>query len=342
VDTRGPWFLGASPWHSAAAALYLARSAATLVAARLSRAPVLAHVNITGRGSTIRKVVLLSVARLIGLRYMLHVHDPAYADDFQQRGTFMRSAVRHLFGRAQLVIVLGQRDKSLLEQALKLAPARTIVMHNAVPDPGADNPPHRGKPECHLLFLGYLSARKGVPELLQALASKELLATKWRLTLAGGGPVDEFRQVSASLGLSGRVTFPGWLDESAARAACADADILVLPSHAEGLAMSVLEGLAHGLAVVTTPVGAHSEAIDDGVSGLLVPPGNVGALANALLRLIDDEPLRTSLQCGARRRYLEKFDIGPYAARLSHVHTVLLSGQSAAADETRPATIKQA
>ena len=55
--------------------------------------------------------------------------------------------------------------------------------------------------------------------------------------------------------------------------------MLVLPSHAEGLAMSVLEGLAHGLAVVTTPVGAHAEVIEPERSGLLTPPGDIAALA---------------------------------------------------------------
>ena len=131
----------------------------------------------------------------------------------------------------------------------------------------------------HLVFLGHLSARKGVPELLEALASPALAALPWRATLAGGGPVDEFRARAAALGLADRVAFPGWIDQPAASALCAAADILVLPSHAEGLAMSVLEGLAHGLAVVATPVGAHAEVIEPEQSGLLVPPGDVAALA---------------------------------------------------------------
>ena len=159
------------------------------------------------------------------------------------------------------------------------------------------------------MFLGYLSARKGVPELLEALASPAMAALPWRATLAGGGPVDEFRARADALGLAGRVAFPGWIDQSAASALCADADILVLPSHAEGLAMSVLEGLAHGLAVVTTPVGAHAEVIEPERSGLLMPPGDVAALAAALARVIGDPELRERLRAGARQRFLDRFDV---------------------------------
>ena len=88
--------------------------------------------------------------------------------------------------------------------------------------------------------------------------------------------------------------------------------------------MAVLEGLANGLAVITTPVGAHPEVIEPEVSGLLIAPGNVEALSGALVRVIDDEGLRQRLRAGARRRFLEKFDIGSYAVRLSQLHVSLL------------------
>ena len=101
----------------------------------------------------------------------------------------------------------------------------------------------------------------------------------------------------------------------------------MLPSHAEGLAMSLLEGLAHGLAVVTTPVGAHAEVIEPEQSGLFVPPGDVAALAAALARVIDDPALRDRLRAGARQRFLDRFDVRSYAARLAGLHVGLLGGR---------------
>jgi glycosyltransferase involved in cell wall biosynthesis len=180
-----------------------------------------------------------------------------------------------------------------------------------------------------LLFLGYLSDRKGVPELIAALGNPLLKRLDWQATLAGGGDASAYRAMAAQYGIEDRIAFPGWLDRAAVEESCLQAACIVLPSHAEGLAMAVLEGLSHGLAVITTPVGAHAEVIQSEVSGLLVPPGDVKALAESLCRVIEDRDLRTLLQQGARRRFLEKFEISAYAKHLSALHSDLLADAEA-------------
>jgi glycosyltransferase involved in cell wall biosynthesis len=325
VDSRGPWFLGASPLCIGFSAAYLAAALLRLATVRLFARPCVIHANITGRGSTVRKVILLTFARAVGLRYLLHVHDYNYADEYRRRKALTRALIATMFRSAEKVVVLGSRDREALASLLQLPQHQIAVMPNAVPDPLPDPASERSPAgPCHLLFLGHLSTRKGVPELLQAFAQPALLSRRWRATLAGGGPVDEYRRLAADLDIAERVEFPGWVDEAQVRELCANADILVLPSHAEGLAMAVLEGLSHGLTVVTTPVGAHPEVIEQGVSGILVPPGDVGALAGALMRVIDDGSLRRQLGAGARRRFLEKFDICGYAERLNQLHASLL------------------
>jgi glycosyltransferase involved in cell wall biosynthesis len=171
-----------------------------------------------------------------------------------------------------------------------------------------------------IVFLGRLSERKGVPELLSALGSPVMAGLRWQAVLAGDGPVTEYRQQASAMGLSDRVDMPGWLDVNRTRALCRRADILVLPSHAEGMAMAVIEGLAHGLAVVTTRVGAHEEAVTDGESGLFVPVGDRDALAATLVRLVGDPALRNRLSAGARARYLSQFSMAAYQRRLEELY----------------------
>lgn len=331
LDTRGPWFLGSERWRIPLSAIYLASAALRIAWTGFTSRHTLIHVNITGRGSTLRKLVLTAIARAVALPYVLHVHDYDYAAELRARGKVVRGLVRGMFAAAQQTIVLGAEAERTLRAELALPDAGILVLPNAVPDPSPA--PLTGVDEAaaspiHLVFLGYLSARKGVPELLEALASAVLAALPWRATLAGGGPVDEFRAKADALGLANRVDFPGWIDQRAASALCASADILTLPSHAEGLAMSVLEGLSHGLAVVATPVGAHAEVIEPGQSGLLTPPGDVPALSAALARVIADKALREHLRTGARQRFLDRFDVRSYSIRLVRLHAGLLGDRS--------------
>ena len=331
IDTRGPWFLGSARWRIPMSGLYLVAAAFQITWAGIAGQPTLLHVNITGRGSTLRKLMLMAIARAVALPYVLHIHDYDYAADVRAQGELMRRLVRGMFAAAAQIIVLGTEAERTLRAALALPDAPILVMPNAVPDPHPAPRATAGVAPAdpvRLVFLGHLSARKGVPELLEALASPALAALPWRATLAGGGPVDEFRAQAAALGLADRVAFPGWMDQAAASALCAAADILVLPSHAEGLAMSVLEGLAHGLAVVATPVGAHAEVIEPEKSGLLTPPGDVAALAAALARVVGDPALRERLRAGARERFLDRFDVRSYSARLARLHVGLLGDRS--------------
>jgi len=318
VDSRGPS-------HIAVAPFYLFGALCQLLVARLTQKHVVAHINVAGRGSTIRKLVIFLFNRAIGLPYVLHLHDYDYADDFNRRSRIVKSLIFRMFRRAAVVVVLGRRDRDIALRLLGLRDDRVMTLHNAVPDPGPTSR-RRVRPEepCHLLFLGRLSARKGVPDLLHALATISLRDLKWRLTLAGDGPLEDYRQLAGSLGILDRLKFTGWLGEAEVAALCGEGDVLVLPSYAEGLAMSVLEGLAHGLAVITTPVGAHCEVIEPDVSGILVPVGDRTALADSLARVISNAVLRQQLADGARRRFREKFEVGGYAARLEQLHAALL------------------
>jgi glycosyltransferase involved in cell wall biosynthesis len=331
IDTRGPWFLGGAPWRVPLSIIYLAAAALRVAWVGIIGRRSLLHVNITGRGSTVRKLLITAIARAVRMPYILHVHDYDYAADVYARSQVMRRLVRGMFAAAEQTIVLGPEAERTVRAALTLPEARIRVLPNAVPDP---NPAPRAglsvsaASQVHLVFLGHLSARKGVPELLEALASPALAALPWRVTLAGGGPVDEWRARAATLGLEDRVSLPGWIDQPAASALCAGADILVLPSHAEGMAMSILEGLAHGLAVVATPVGAHTEVVEPEQSGLLVPPGDVAALSAALARVIADMALRERLRVGARQRFLDRFDARSYSARLAGLHVGLLGDRN--------------
>lgn len=312
TDTRGPrWFAGTSFARLLGAILIMAKD-------RIIAPERIHHIHVAGRGSTSRKLILTEAARFLGCYHVLHLHDYDYASDFAARSPRQQFLIRRMFQYADCVVALGQRDRTMLTTLLGVDERRIVVAHNCVPDPGARN--DRVGETPLIVFLGRLSERKGVKELLLALSHPIMKELRWRAVLAGDGPVEDYRRQAAAMALSNLVEMPGWLDADKARALCARADILVLPSHAEGMAMAVIEGLAHGLAVVTTRVGAHEEAISDGETGIFVPVGDKDALAAALAKLVGDPEIRNHLSAKGRAHYLNHFSMKAYMRSLENLY----------------------
>lgn len=307
AESRGQGSAALSPLHAA-------RVAARMTGLRLGGRLALVHLNVAERGSIWRKGVLLAWARLLGVPVLLHLHAAQVLAFHAGLGPVRQRLVAALFRNATRVVVLGEpwRDWTA---SLGVDPSRIAVVRNGVPVPEAVPVPRRPGEPFRLLFLGNLSARKGVPELLAALARPELAGVAVHLTLAGGGEA-AFREMAASLGVAGRVTFTGWLNAPGTAARLAQADALVLPSHDEGLPLVILEALALGVPVVSTPVGAIPEVLEDGCTALLVAPGEPAALAAALARLVADDGLRQRLSAAGHALYEREFTLARFAGRL--------------------------
>ncbi len=307
--------------RAALSVLHAGRVAWRILWLRLGGRLALVHLNVAERGSVWRKGALLLVARLLGVPVLLHLHAAQVIAFHAALGPVRRRLVGAMFRAATRVVVLGEPWRRWVTE-LGVAPGRVAVVRNGVPRPAREPvPPMPGAP-FRVLFLGNLSARKGVPELLEALGRPELAGVRLRLTLAGGN-AEAFRPAVAALG--GRAVLAGWLDADGAAAALADADALVLPSHDEGLPLVVLEALGLGLPVLTTPVGAIPEVLRDGDTALLVPPGDAGALATALARLATDESLCERLSRQGLALYEREFTVARFAARLREQQRLCLS-----------------
>lgn len=323
IDTRGPKYRPAVwPFYFLSSVFQVVRSA--------PRRP-LVHIHVAANTSTLRKVLIASVVRMLGLRYVLQLHDPKYADFYGRLGSWAQARIRTMYGKADRVIALGRPAAAMIHELLRVPRERIEIVANAVPGPATVEREQRDTAVPRILFLGELHRRKGVHDLVDALARDEVAHLPWHATLAGGGAEQpDFEAQAAQAGITDRLDFPGWLPQPRIRELLADADILVLPSYAEEMAMAVLEGMAYGLCVICTPVGAQAEVVTDRVSARVVQPGDVGALAEALAACIADPGLRDRLGRGARRVYLERFNIDDYPERLMAVYRHALAPRSEA------------
>lgn len=146
----------------------------------------------------------------------------------------------------------------------------------------------------------------GLADLLRAFARRPFDA---RLVLLGEGPEGPaLRRLSRRLGIEPEVEFVGRVDHRDIPAYVGSADLMVSPARSDTVSVSLLEGMACGLGVVATDVGGTSEFVRDWESGLLVPPGEPGRIADALERLIADPALRRRLGEEARKTILGSAD----------------------------------
>jgi glycosyltransferase involved in cell wall biosynthesis len=192
-------------------------------------------------------------------------------------------AVRWLLRRARLAICPSE---ALSEAARELGARDVRIVPSGVSLPESVSPP---EDPPHVLFVGRLSEEKGVAELVEATAGL-------RRVVVGDGPLRSL--VPDTVGF----VAPGALGPYFERAA-----VVVCPSRREGYGVVAREAMAYGRPVVACAVGGLADAVEDGVTGLLVAPRDARALRQALERLLADPDLRARLGAAGRERARERF-----------------------------------
>jgi glycosyltransferase involved in cell wall biosynthesis len=233
----------------------------------------------------------------LGIVALVHLPLSADLDSGRAAADFVEGERRAL-AAARLAIVTGRATLSLLER-YDLPSGRVVVI-----EPGTDRMPRAPRsPDgtLTLLTVAALTPTKGYDILIQALSSLKQL--DWRLLCAGSvtrhrETVQRVRTLVDLHGLEARVSLLGELDDSALHQRYQEADVFVSASRQETYGMALADALAQGLPVVATSTGASREFVGD-TAGLLVPPGDPDALAQALERVISDRELRERFTRGA-------------------------------------------
>ncbi|ALK96343.1 hypothetical protein AB595_05665 [Massilia sp. WF1] len=285
--------------------------------------PAVVHVHAASRASFVRKSIVLLIARLAGCKTIFHLHGGGFRQFATvEAGSLMRRWIRHTLEASSVVITLSNGWADFVHG---FAPkAKVAVVPNSVPLPAPSGVPEEPQ---RILFLGRLEAAKGVFELLGAGARLAPRFPALRLVFGGEGDAGAVRARAAELGIADRIELPGWLGPGERDAQLARAAVFCLPSHAEGLPMSMLEAMAAGRAVVASSVGGIPETIVDGDNGLLAPPRDERALAAKLEQVLGDGALRTRLACRARATIEQHYSTEVVCGQLSALYRELAGTQ---------------
>lgn len=246
-----------------------------------------------------------------------------------------KSLDKFLYNRSRKVIAVS-RAASLRFAEYDSAPDKLVVIPNGVnltqfkPMP-ADRKLREelGIEEGPVLVgtLGQLIPGKGQDVLLKAAKRVAEQAAEVNCVIVGNGNTayrNTLEDLSAGLGIKNKVRFSGYREDIPQIMSCLDIVVLPSTSHLEGLSRVIIEAMACGKPVIATDAGGNPEAVEDGKTGILVPPGDPDELARAILELARDADQRKRMGEAGRKRAEQLFSIEMNVERIEKIYEEIL------------------
>jgi glycosyltransferase involved in cell wall biosynthesis len=272
-----------------------------------------------------------TAARLLSIPHLMTMHGGLTVTKALRRRVALRWAMR----RSRFAVAVSGATRDQFARDLGVRPNRFTVVHNGVPVIRGDATRVRAEfgvtpTDTVILAVGTLEKNKNHRGLIEALSRLQQggLTVPWKLVIAGGRGGDQHQpllELVRALGLEGRVHIVTNRNDIADLQALAQ--IFVMPSLWEGLPMAMLEAMVAGNAVIASATGGIPEAVSDGADGILVPPGDVDALARNLRALLENTNRREQLAAAARARAHGEFTVEVMARRYLDLYQTMMTGR---------------
>lgn len=238
------------------------------------------HIHHASRGSFMRKSLLVLIGKIFGKKIILHIHGGGF-HNYYRRSKLMKPFIRWTLEHADAVVCLSEMWKEYYSSTFRLK--HLAIINNVIEKPTITGE-HMQNGSLRMLFLGHVTEKKGVFDLLQVLANnRDQFRHKVKVTIGGVGEVERLEKTISEQQFNGDVKFAGWVNGGKKAELLNNCDIYVLPSYFEGLPISILEAMSYGKPVISTNVGGIPEIVKPGYNGWLFQPGDQEAL-NAIIR----------------------------------------------------------
>lgn len=287
------------------------------------------HINTSlNRRAYWRDLAYLLVAKMCAARVVYQVHGGALPRDFAAGHPLRLRLLQSVLTLPDAIVVLAQSELAAYRE---FVPGQIVVaIPNAIEIPSLPKPEQAPSPDgvLRLVYVGRLARDKGLGEALRGLALARAGDTAATLTIAGSGPDEESLAAEArELGIAPAVRFVGPVFADKKQTLLTEADVLLLPTYAEGMPYALLEAMAAGLPAITTRVGGIPDVVVEGVHGLFVPVRDDYAIAGAIARLANDRELLTRAGNACRRRIAHSYSSERLADDFSRLYAALCASR---------------
>jgi len=259
------------------------------------------------------------LARIAGKKVLLHIHGTDWNKFYESESAWRKFWKKTTLSLpAKIVVVYPLWEEKIRKLGIKTDV--TFIRNLVIPPPLPDRSEvdetrarlHLTKDHFVVLMVGSVGERKGVFDLLKAVPKVVSQDDSVMFVLAGGeelpGEMDQILGIIEVEKIEPWVKVLGEVERDRIPRLLGLADLFILPSHAEGMPLAILEAMRSGVPIISTYVGGIPDTIQNEISGLLIHPGSAAEIAAAVLRLRKDDALRQRLVSRAEKEFEEKYE----------------------------------
>ena len=295
--------------------------------------PSIVHIHTSSYWTFWENSLYVMISKTFKRKAILHIHGSMFDKFCKGQTSLMKNLIRSIINMTDKTIALSLYWKRFLTDEMRVKdPDKVIIINN-----GVDSSKYMSrcsrvrecKREIGVLFIGgAYSKRKGIYDLVNAIPHVLEKFSNITFTIIGKGELENIKVLCKNLRIEQHVKILGEASEEEKIEQLCSSDIFVLPTYSEGMPIALLEAMAAGLPLVSTPVGAIPEVIDDGKNGFLIELGNCKALAEKIVVLAQNENIRREMGRYNQQKIMNQYDMSAIARKLSHVYSQLLENTS--------------
>ena len=259
------------------------------------------HIHVGLRTSVNRKLIFARIALLFRKKIIVHFHPATEKHLFDP---MFSGNIKHLFELSNKLLVLSPKWIEWINEAYRGNKYNIQVLYN--PCPSVKRSIQR---ENYILYAGILSDRKGYNRLIEAFSKIAAKYPDWKIKFAGNGEIEKGKSLAVKFGIEQQTEFLGWIAGNTKESIFQHASIYCLPSWGEGFPMGVIDAIAYGIPVITTPVGGLEKVFHDGIDAMIYETYDLKMLADKLEQLIKSETYRNSIVNEADKLVCSDFNI---------------------------------
>lgn len=244
------------------------------------------HIHMAEKGSVYRKGIVIKLAKLFHTKVVVQMHAGPIMDWYDKLDNRQKNIVKQIFNNCDKMMVLGEY---WIRQLFSILPKnKLVVLYNGTKCPSQNRYNVNGN---YILFLGMITEKKGAYDLIEAISLiNEKLPSIIKVAIAGVDFDHKAQIFAQSKGLKDRIIFLGWINTEQKETLFSNTIMCVLPSYFEGLSMTVIESMAHGIPILTTNISTMPEVV--GKDYKVIEPGNINDLAQMILEFARNKELR--------------------------------------------------